>query len=181
MFMKMKKRLLSILLSLALVLGLIPGMSLTAYAADATETVAEDIFAEKVIFGNFYTVDENNPRAEAVAILGGHFVYVGDAAGVQELIGKNTKVERYEDGLIIPGISPSTNARLSRMLKSRFFIYFFLLIVFWIVFGQMKYQVFFAKAQYCIQSSLLSSASFASSADSVSLASLLSMAEDTMS
>ena len=31
--MKMKKRLLSILLSLALVLGLMPGMSLTAYAA----------------------------------------------------------------------------------------------------------------------------------------------------
>ncbi len=34
--MKTKKRLLSILLSLALVLGLIPGMSLTAYAAETT-------------------------------------------------------------------------------------------------------------------------------------------------
>ena len=69
------------------------------------EVVAEDVFAEKVIYGNFYTVDKNNPRAEAVAIFGGHFVYVGDAAGVQELIGKNTKVERYEGGLIIPGMS----------------------------------------------------------------------------
>ena len=65
------------------------------------DIVAEDIFAEKVIFGNFYTVDKNNPRAEAVAIFGGHFVYVGDAAGVQELIGKNTKVERYEGGLTL--------------------------------------------------------------------------------
>ncbi|MBQ3704453.1 MAG: DUF1508 domain-containing protein, partial [Oscillospiraceae bacterium] len=69
------------------------------------ELVAEDLFAERVIYGNFYTVDKNNPKAEAVAIFGGHFVYVGDAEGVQELIGKNTQVERYEGGLIIPGMS----------------------------------------------------------------------------
>lgn len=61
--------------------------------------------AEKVIYGNFYTVDRNNPRAGTVAISGGHFVYVGDAEGVQELIGKETKVERYEGGLIIPGMA----------------------------------------------------------------------------
>ena len=58
------------------------------------EVVAEDVFAEKVIYGNFYTVDKKQPRAEAVAIFGGHFVYVGDAQGVKALIGKNTKVER---------------------------------------------------------------------------------------
>jgi len=38
LLMKMKKRLLSILLSLVLVLGLMPGMSLTAYAATTTVT-----------------------------------------------------------------------------------------------------------------------------------------------
>ena len=65
----------------------------------------KDQSAERVIYGDFYTVDKEQPRAEAVAIFGGHFVYVGDAAGVQELIGKNTKVERYEGGLIIPGMS----------------------------------------------------------------------------
>ena len=65
----------------------------------------KDQSAERVIYGNFYTVDKEQPRAEAVAIFGGHFVYVGDAEGVKEYIGENTKVERYEGGLIIPGMS----------------------------------------------------------------------------
>jgi len=51
------------------------------------------------------TSDRSNPRTEAVAIVDGHFVYVGDAAGAKEFIGKQTKVERYEDGLIIPGMA----------------------------------------------------------------------------
>ena len=62
-------------------------------------------FAEKVLFGNFYTVDKDNPRAGAVGISDGHFVYVGDAEGVREFIGGDTKVERYEEGLIIPGMA----------------------------------------------------------------------------
>ena len=65
----------------------------------------KDQSAERVIYGNFYTVDKEQPRAEAVAIFGGHFVYVGDAEGVKEYIGENTKVEHYEGGLIIPGMS----------------------------------------------------------------------------
>ena len=45
--MKTKKRFLSILLSLALLLGMFPGMSLTAYAADTTVTWnASDIVTE---------------------------------------------------------------------------------------------------------------------------------------
>ena len=51
------------------------------------EVDAENILAEKVIYGHFYTVDKKQPRAEAVAISGGHFVYVGDAEGVKEFIG----------------------------------------------------------------------------------------------
>ncbi len=56
-----------------------------------------------VIYGNFYTVDKKNPKAEAVAIKDGKFVYVGAAAGVKEYIGKNTKVQRYNNGVIMPG------------------------------------------------------------------------------
>lgn len=37
-------------------------------------------FADAVIYGNFYTVDEKNPKAEAVTIKDGKFIYVGDAA-----------------------------------------------------------------------------------------------------
>lgn len=59
--------------------------------------------ADTVIYGNFYTVDEKNSKAEAVAILDGTFVYVGTAAGVKAYIGKNTKEQHYKNGVIMPG------------------------------------------------------------------------------
>ena len=34
--------------------------------------------ADKIIYGNIYTVDREQPRAAAVAIADGRFVYVGD-------------------------------------------------------------------------------------------------------
>ena len=36
--------------------------------------------ADKVIFGNIYTVDRKQPKAGAAAIDGGKFIYVGDEA-----------------------------------------------------------------------------------------------------
>ena len=59
--------------------------------------------ADKVIFGNIYTVDKNQPKAQAVAIAGGKFIYVGDEAGVREYIGPGTEVLRQEGGIILPG------------------------------------------------------------------------------
>ena len=59
--------------------------------------------ADKVIFGNIYTVDSKQPKAGAAAIDGGKFIYVGDEAGVKEYIGPGTEVLRQEDGIILPG------------------------------------------------------------------------------
>ena len=59
--------------------------------------------ADTVIYSNVYTVDQNCPKAEAVAIKDGIFVYVGDAAGVKDFIGENTEVVRNDSGLILPG------------------------------------------------------------------------------
>ena len=81
------KKLLVILLALVLALP----------AAALAET------AETVIYGNFYTVDADQPSAEAVAIVDGVFAYVGDEAGAQAYIGENTQVLRYEEGVILPG------------------------------------------------------------------------------
>ena len=61
------------------------------------------ISADKVIYGNFYTVDKQNPKAQAVAISDGKFIYVGDADGAKSFVGEGTKEERYEGGLILPG------------------------------------------------------------------------------
>ena len=40
--------------------------------------------------GSIYTVDAAQPWAEAVAIEDGRFVYVGDAEGVEEFVGRDT-------------------------------------------------------------------------------------------
>lgn len=59
-------------------------------------------FADTVIYGNIYTVDKTQPKAEAVAIADGKFVYVGEAVGVKNFVGENTEVLRYDSGLILP-------------------------------------------------------------------------------
>ena len=59
--------------------------------------------ADKIIYGNIYTVDKKQPHAQAAAIVDGKFVYVGDEAGVKEYVGEGTKEFRYEDGIILPG------------------------------------------------------------------------------
>ena len=60
--------------------------------------------AVKIIYGNIYTVDKTQPRASAVAIADGKFVYVGSEAGAKAYIGEGTEELRYEDGIILPGL-----------------------------------------------------------------------------
>ena len=59
--------------------------------------------ADKVIYGNIYTVNKKQPKASAAAISDGKFVYVGDEVGVKEYIGEKTEEIRYTDGIILPG------------------------------------------------------------------------------
>ncbi len=59
--------------------------------------------ASKIIYGNIYTVDKKQPKAAALAIKDGKFVYVGDEAGVRDYIGDDTEEIRYDAGLILPG------------------------------------------------------------------------------
>ena len=60
-------------------------------------------FADKIIYGDFYTIDEKNSKAQAAAIADGKFIYVGDASGAKSLVGKDTKEEFYTYGMILPG------------------------------------------------------------------------------
>ena len=60
--------------------------------------------ADKIIYGNIYTVDKKKPKAETVAIADGKFVYVGDEAGAKAYIGEGTEELRYEGGIILPGL-----------------------------------------------------------------------------
>ena len=60
-------------------------------------------FADTVVYGNFYTVDEKNPKAQAAAIADGKFIYVGDADGAKVFVGADTTEEHFDGGLILPG------------------------------------------------------------------------------
>ena len=60
--------------------------------------------ADKIIYGNIYTVDREQPRAAAAAIADGRFVYVGDEAGAKAYTGSGTEVLRYDGGIILPGL-----------------------------------------------------------------------------
>ncbi len=50
-----------------------------------------------------YTVDEDNPEAEAVAVRDSKIVYVGDAAGVQALVAESTEVIDASGRMVLPG------------------------------------------------------------------------------
>ena len=79
----------------------------TASLAALAMAIPAEVFAspaETVIYGNFYTVDEKKPKAQAVAISDGIYTYVGDEAGVKSHIGKGTKVLKYKRGVILPGL-----------------------------------------------------------------------------
>ncbi len=66
---------------------------------------AADSVAADYVFTNaeVYTVDERQPRAEAVAVKGTDIVYVGDATGAEKFIGDNTNVTDLEGKTMLPG------------------------------------------------------------------------------
>ena len=53
--------------------------------------------------GNFWTVDEANPTAEAVASLNGRLIYVGSDDGVSAHIGPDTTVIDLDGAFATPG------------------------------------------------------------------------------
>jgi predicted amidohydrolase YtcJ len=55
--------------------------------------------ADLVVYGNIHTV----PKAQAVAILDGKFIYVGEKAGVKDFIGEQTQMVHYDQSILLPG------------------------------------------------------------------------------
>ena len=79
--------------------------------------------ADTVIFGNIYTVDRKQPRAAALAIEDGRFVYVGDEAGVKDYIGDGTKEHRYKKGIILPGLGEGHGHMTPGGTEALFFVH----------------------------------------------------------
>ncbi len=54
--------------------------------------------------GKFFTVDDQQPWAEAVAIKDGRFLYVGSEAGAAKFVAQSTRTSHLAGRLVIPGI-----------------------------------------------------------------------------
>ncbi|MCJ9428279.1 amidohydrolase [Kordiimonas marina] len=75
-----------------------------APAAQDTAAAPAMAPADTVVWGGaIYTADDSNPEAEAVAISGGRFVYVGNKADAQALVGPDTKVINLKGATLFPG------------------------------------------------------------------------------
>jgi len=68
-------------------------------------SVAEGVSTADIVFTNadVRTMDKAHPSAQAVAITGNRITYVGDNAGAESLIGKETRVINAHGHLIVPG------------------------------------------------------------------------------
>jgi len=82
-------------------LGCAPDDQPSIETNDATPVDAADTVYTN---GKIYTVNEDQPWAEAVAIKDGRFVYVGNDAGVTQFIGPSTQKAELAGRLVIPGI-----------------------------------------------------------------------------
>ena len=63
--------------------------------------------ADKIILGNFITMDEKKPFAKAALVKNGVFVYIGSAEEAKKLAGADAQVLDYGDNFIYPGFLES--------------------------------------------------------------------------
>src|SRR6185503_2800382 len=59
------------------------------------------------INGNFYTVNERQPRAEAIAVKAGKIIFVGSNKDARSYQGKSTRVIDLHGGTVVPGLTDS--------------------------------------------------------------------------
>lgn len=62
------------------------------------------MYADKLIYGNIVTMNENQPRAQAMAIKDGKIVFVGAKDEAQAFLGKDTEVVDFGSKIVYPGM-----------------------------------------------------------------------------
>ncbi len=82
---------------------------LSVVALAACGDTPEQRDAADLVFTNarVYTVDDDRPWAEAVAVKGNEIIYVGDAAGAEALLGEATVLHDLKGRLLLPGFIDS--------------------------------------------------------------------------
>lgn len=62
------------------------------------------MYADKLVYGNIVTMNENQPRAQAMAIKDGKIVFVGAKDEAQAFFGKDTEVVDFGSKTVYPGM-----------------------------------------------------------------------------
>jgi predicted amidohydrolase YtcJ len=78
-------------------------LPLLAFTIEAGVEPADVVFKN----GNIYTVNERQPRAEAVAVRSGRIVFVGSNRGAAKWIGQNTRLVDLHGRTLVPGLTDS--------------------------------------------------------------------------
>jgi len=79
---------------------IVTAIVIAAVAVGAAHAQPADLVARG---GLVWTVDDANPRAEAVAVLDGRFIFVGSDEGVDRHIGASTEIVELDGALVTPG------------------------------------------------------------------------------
>jgi predicted amidohydrolase YtcJ len=83
----------------SLLLGLVSALMLTPTTARVPPS---DLVFKN---GNIHTVNDRQPKAEAVAVKGDRIVFVGSNSDAQKYIGKNTRVIDLKGETVVPGMT----------------------------------------------------------------------------
>ena len=86
-------------------------LSLSLYGAASLVFATLSVEADPADYvfknGAVYTIDSQNPTAQAIAVSGKHIAYVGNNAGAQAFIGDKTKVTDLKGQMLLPGFVES--------------------------------------------------------------------------
>ena len=87
--------------TIAVILGFITCVGLFVMAG--CQNAPQSKKAQDLYLGNIYTMNEEQPFAEAITVADGKIQYVGSAAEAEAYCDKNTKVHDFKDSFIYPG------------------------------------------------------------------------------
>ncbi len=107
--------------ALAFSIGLVSGCANSPEGQAIQAQAADTIFVDAKV----YTVNEQQPWAQAVAVKAGKIVYVGSNEGANALIGQHTQVTDLDGKMLLPGFidthaHPTMAAMLSDSLELNF-------------------------------------------------------------
>ena len=85
------------------------GVLAIVFTAASLSTYSQTVQPANLVLrnGNIYTVDDNRPKAEAVAVKDDRIVFVGSNRDAQKFVGKNTRVIDLKGRTVVPGLTDS--------------------------------------------------------------------------